>query len=230
MQVVCESCGAVVPAENIDLERMLAKCEACDHVFNCSRQLQGIGGTGDRTRGEVAMPKGMQVYRRTNGLRITRRWFGPKIIGLLIFCAVWDTFMVVWYTIAITQGIWPMALFGLIHLAVGVGLTYFAIAGLFNTTTITVMHGSIDIRHAPIPVPGKDLQADNLAQLYTKRRVSHSNNGTSITYELRAKQTDGKDIKLLGNLESEEQGLFMENRIEEFLQIQDATVAGEVER
>lgn len=48
MQIACESCGAVVPAESIDLQRNLAKCTACNHVFNCQGQLEAFLGIKDR--------------------------------------------------------------------------------------------------------------------------------------------------------------------------------------
>jgi hypothetical protein len=177
------------------------------------------------------MPKGIRLFRRANGLRILRRWFSAKVFGLLFFCLFWDGFMVVWFSIAIKQRIWPMAAFGSIHGLVGVGLTYFTLAGFLNTTTITVINGLLQIRHAPMPVPGnRQIKADSLRQLYTNRIVHHGKNGTSISYELRAQTNDGRDEKVLGNLDSENQSLFIEQEIEEFLGIKDRAVLGEVER
>jgi hypothetical protein len=80
-------------------------------------------------------------------------------------------------------------------------------------------------------VPGnKQFKADLLQQLYTKRHVSHSKNGTSINYELRVTTTDGRDEKLMGGFNKQEQALFIEQEIEKFLGIEDRPIRGEVER
>jgi hypothetical protein len=233
MQIVCPKCDATIPADNLDLGRNLAKCGVCGEVFNCAAQLDGLAspGGGDIKRGEVPLPKGLRVYRRADGLRILRRWLGPKFFGLAFFCLFWNGFMVVWFTIAITQKQWAMAAFGTVHGLVGLGVAYFTLAGFLNTTTITVVHGLLSVTSGPIRVPGnKNITADALQQLYTKRHVSHGKNGTSISYELRAQTTDGKDEKLVGGLDKQEQALFMEQQIEEFLGIEDRPIRGEVER
>ncbi len=231
MQVQCKKCNAAILPENLDLLRSLAKCDACGNLFNCAAQLDALGDDGSGTREKVPMPKGIRLFRRASGLRILRRWFGAKYFGLLFFCLFWNGFMVVWFSIAIKQRIWPMAAFGSLHALVGLGVAYFTLAGVLNTTTITVINGLLQIRHAPVPVPGnRQIKADSLRQLYTKRVVHHGKNGTSVTYELRAQTSDGRDEKLLGSLDNENQSLFIEQEIEDFLGIQDRSIPGEVER
>lgn len=231
MQVRCQKCNAAILPENLDLIRSLAKCESCGNLFNCASQLDALGDDGSGRREKVAMPKGYRLFRRANGLRILRRWLGPQFFGMLFFCLFWNGFMVVWFSIAITQRQWAMAAFGTIHALVGMGLAYYTLAGFFNTTIITVASGMLQIKHGPIPVPGnRQIKADSLRQLYTKRVVHHGKNGTSTTYELRAQTSSGKDEKLLGNLANEAQALFVEQEIEEFLGIQDRSVRDEIER
>lgn len=228
MDVHCDACGAVVPAADIDLNRNIAKCAACNNVFNCANQLDGLGKPA-RERLQVELPKGMQMFTRSNGLRIVRRWFGAKFVALTFFCLFWDGFMIAWYVMAISKRVWPMAAFGVIHAAVGIGLTYYVIAGFFNRTVITVLSGKLNIDHGPVPVPGKlSMSAEELDQLYAKRRVTHSRNGgTNVSYELHARLTSGQDRKLLGGLSKEEDALFIEQQIESFLGIEDRAVSGE---
>lgn len=232
MQVHCAKCNAVILPENLDIVRSIAKCDACGEVFSCADQLSVLTGDGGPAeRQEVPMPKGVRLFRQPHGLRIVRRWFGPKFIFLIVFCALWDGFMLTWFGIAISQKQWTMAAFGTIHGLVGVGLTYYLIAGLLNSTTITVLNGLLKIVHGPVRVPGnREIKADALQQLYTKQVVHHSKNGVSIGYELRAKTADGRDEKLLGSLDKQEQSLFIEQQIEEFLGITDRPIRGEVER
>ncbi len=225
MQIVCESCGAVVSGERIDLQRNLATCTACNQVFSCQAQLDDLAAGEFSRRPAVALPKGMQLFQRSNGLRIVRRWFSPKAVALLVFACLWDGFMVFWFGIAIRHGQWPMAAFGSLHALVGLGLSYWVAALFVNRTTVTVLHGQLEISHGPLPVPGnRCLPAQDLEQLYTRQRVSHSKNGTSISYELRASRRDGTDIKLIGGLDAEEQAAYMEQQIEAFLGIKDRRV------
>lgn len=63
--------------------------------------------------------------------------------------------MVVWFGIAFTSGALSMAAFGTIHLAVGVGLTYFLICGFMNSTHIGISFREISVSHEPLPWPGR---------------------------------------------------------------------------
>jgi len=233
MQVVCENCNAAIAAEDLDLGRNLAKCAACGNVFNCADQLAGVAGSSELAveREEVPMPKGIRVFRRGNALRIVRRWLGPKFFLLAFFCLVWNGMMVGLFAFAIIKGQWFLALIGSVHGLVGLGIAYATLAGFLNSTTVTVMDSLLQIIHGPIRVPGnKEFKADLLQQLYTKEHVSHSKNGTSISYELRAQLSDGRDEKLIGGLEKQEQALFMEQEVEKFLGIEDRAIRDEIER
>ncbi len=46
---------------------------------------------------------------------------------------------------------WIMIVFPICHVAVGVGLTYYVIAGFLNKTEILVTHDSVHVRHRPVP-------------------------------------------------------------------------------
>ena len=97
-----------------------------------------------------------------------------------------------------------------------------------NRTVVTVLSGQLEVHHEPLPAPGNvRLSVHDLEQLYTKERVSHTKNGTSISYELRANRRDGTDIKLIGGLDRQDQAAYMEQQIEAFLGIKDRRVSGE---
>lgn len=137
MQLTCKQCGAEIPADHINLDRLIAKCSVCNAVFSFAAQFGQSETSPTFNRIAVPMPKGFTVDDLGGQLKITRRWFGPKIIALAFFALFWDGFMVVWYGIALWNQIWFMALFGLLHLAVGLGITYYVLAGFVNRTFIT---------------------------------------------------------------------------------------------
>src|SRR5690606_5247899 len=90
----------------------------------------------------ATLPDWLRVGQGGGGLVFTRRWFQPVFLFLAFFCLMWDGFLVVWYGIAFaTLGTAKgpglmMFVFPLIHVAVGVGLTYYTICGFFNRTEV----------------------------------------------------------------------------------------------
>ena len=177
---------------------------------------------------ELGLPDKVELHHRGSYIEIVRKWFGWQIVFLTGFAVFWNGLLFKWYT-SIPDEVDLMAvLFPLMHVAVGVGLTYYVLAGWFNRTHIFVNHGKIAVRHRPIPWFGnKEIAASNLQQLYAKEKVSHSNSGTTVRYEVHAITHRGRDAKIVGGLESSEQALFIEQQIEKYLHIADAPVKGE---
>lgn len=253
MQIRCPRCDRVVPASDLSLGNQVARCRPCDEVFPFSKQLdEGSDEDGyedgyedddsgdevhdsralaTRPRRPVPLPRGMQARNDGKRLTLRRRWLNWGLLPIGIFTLFWDTFMVVWFTISLTSGMWPMALFGSIHGMVGLGLTYWCLLLAFESTVIEVDVGKLTVRHEPLPYAGREvLEAGRVAQLYSKRVVTRGSKSTTITFELHAVLEDGSHKKLLDGLSSSDQALWLEGEIERFLGIEDRDVAGELDR
>jgi hypothetical protein len=177
------------------------------------------------------MPAKFEVVDAGTGVQLSYRWYSPKYIGLLIFTLFWNGFMIVWHTIALSQGMLMMSLFGLLHTAVGIGVAYSTLAGFLNRTTILAELGFLTIQHHPLPWSGsKQMMTDQIDQLYCKEKVSHSKNGTNYSYEVHAALRDGGQVKLLSGLDVADQALFIEQQLERYLGIKDRSVGGELPR
>jgi hypothetical protein len=178
---------------------------------------------------DVGLPEGIDVKESYKGLEISMKWFSFKIIFLTFFAVFWNGFLVVWFTIALGSGSLLMALFPIIHVAVGIFLAYYVVAGYLNKTIITVNHAKLTIKHVPVPFFGnKDVITSDLKQLYSKEYVSRSKNGTSVSYHVHAILKNDKNIKLLSGLTSSEQALGIEKQIEKYLGIEDKSVKGAI--
>ena len=178
----------------------------------------------------VPIPEKMEIINNGFDMIIRRKWFSPKFIFLTVFVIFWDGFLVFWYSMATGMDA-PLIfkLFPLIHVAVGIGLTYYVIAGYLNNTDIIVSNSDLVIKSYPLPWIGdKTISTKNIMQLYTKEVISRGKNGTSVSYEVHGLDLNDRQIKLVKGLETKEQGLFIEHKIEEYLSIDDAPVAGEV--
>lgn len=180
---------------------------------------------------DIGLPEHISLQDHGNYLEITRRWFSWQIIFTTVFAVFWDAFLVMWYATAFSQKGAPLMalLFPLLHVAVGVGISYFALAGWVNRTRILVSREDLAIRHGPLPwLGGQELKSASLRQLYSKEVVSYSKNGRSVQYQLHAITQEGRNLKLLSGLHSSEQALYIEQQIEKYLGIRDEAVKGEI--
>lgn len=178
----------------------------------------------------LGLPEKIELNEYPDYLHITRKWFGMQVVFMTVFALFWNVFLVRFYagmdeeaTDAFTS------LFPLIHVAVGIGVSYYAIVGWFNKSNIFVSRDAIEINHKPLPWFGhKKLKSSDLKQLYTKEKVSSSRNGTTVTYELHAVLNNGTNTKLLSGLENSEQGLYIEQEIEKYLNIKNTPIKGAI--
>lgn len=232
MNVYCPQCGEKTSAEDMNLDTMAAKCRSCSALFSLGG-LVGDGGSRARhdrpVDKDVAMPKSIRVEESGDRLLIRRRWYSPMLFFFVFFCIAWDGFLIFWYKMAMAEDApWIMSVFPILHVAVGIGLTYWTIAGFVNRTDIAVDGRELQVSHTPMPWFGATrMPVDQVDQLYCKQKISHSKNGTSVTYQLFAAEKGGGKRKLLSGLTDSDQALFVERCVESYLGIRDRRVAGE---
>lgn len=236
MKLFCPDCGAAIPAANVDLATSTAKCSACDSVFAFDASAAEQRAPAGRPPGQrplLPRPAGLNVEEFGGVWTVTYRWFTPALLFLAFFCVAWDSFLVFWYSIAIKHhGPWLMVVFPVVHVAVGVGLTYTTLAGFLNTTRVAVDGQSIGIRHGPVPWVGNlSLISSEIQQLFCERTFSRGNvNGntnTTTTFALSAVMRGGAKLKLLRGFTEPDRPLFLEQEIERRLNIRPAAVVGE---
>lgn len=193
------------------------------------------GAPPPRVREAVPLPSGIRVAEKPGGgWTIERRWFGPSAIVALVFAVFW-----IWGArhVALWLGTWRgpfpysvFRLFPLVHLAIGVGVGYGALAYLLNTTRVEADRAHVSVRHGPLPWKrGVDLSPGAIAQIYCVPRLRRSGDETpSTVYDIRARLRDGRTENLLTGLLSCEQALYVEQEMEWRLGIEDRPVLGEV--
>ncbi len=179
---------------------------------------------------EVGLPEGLDVVNHGSHIEIVRKWFEWRIVAITGFALFWDGFLINWYMNVAPRADTMATYLPLVHVAVGLGVTYYAIAGWLNRTHILVGRGKVTVRHRPIPWFGNaEIDASKLKQLYAQERVIQSRRGRSTsTFEVRAVTHDGRNTTLVSSLGSEEQALSIEREIERHLGIQDIPVVGQI--
>jgi len=167
------------------------------------------------------IPEGLDANIENDSILIRRKWFSLKTIPLIFFCIAWDSFLVFWYS-TVTKSESSMDLLAIIfpigHVAVGVGLTYFCIASLFNKTDIRISPRLFSARSYPIPWIGNtELKVDELHAVVVRERTSGGYNQSSFT--VMYVDAQNKEKKLVRSLQHIEQANFIRDEISDLLNI-----------
>lgn len=232
----CPNCASPLSADDWDIASGIIKCSYCRALSTIPAAApSGNSAKGAYTeRAPVPLPPKLKVEEDALGLTIQRRWFSWIVIFLIPFCIAWNGILLAMLTgMFSTKNALPWFVYVIPvgHVAIGLGLAYFILATLFNSTRISAQSGLIRIRHGPVPWRGNlDLEASNLEQLFCKEKVSRSKNAVRYTYEVWAVTRDGTSRRILGTSLDQDQALYIEQKLEKALGIKDRSVPGEVWR
>ena len=241
----CPSCGGRT-VFSADTEILV--CEYCEnrHTFRLPNPTTGytpeaVLGTNAPPTSDSSIsrqgisqlrprPKEVTIQKQGDRLELSWRWFSWKYLPLIFFCVAWDSFLCFWYSMAFSTGSpWIMIVFPIAHVAVGVGLTYYTLAGFLNRSQVSLDRTSFSVTHGPLPWLGNlQVPITQIDQLYCKEKPGKNNSSTS--YQLSVVLKDGRKKDLLSNLDSPEIGFYLEHQVESWLNIPDRPVRGEMPR
>ncbi|MDQ8186860.1 hypothetical protein [Pelagicoccus sp. SDUM812002] len=177
------------------------------------------------------LPQNLELVVEYDAIVIRRTWKSALAYFLIVFALFWNIFMVVWTSIAISNGVWIMAAFGSIHATVGIFLIYYTIALFVNKTDIRIDTYNLSVNHYPLPWKGKlQIPVENVQQVYCKEKITRNKNNTSITYEVHCIDRNNKQKKLLSGLTDSSQAQFIEAEVEKILGVKDRPVSGEFKK
>lgn len=187
----------------------------------------------------VPIPKGVQIEEWGGDFTIRRRWASVNSVGgSAIVCLLLNGFIgYIWYSLS-DQGmpnIFKIVL--LPFMAVGLGMTYYCLACLLNSTQLCVSNNCLTVRHGPLPwisfanrapwisFANRAVPTSEIQQLRCTSKW-HSQTGSSIgrtTYQLHALQSNSPPVKLLAGLDEDQhdQVIFIKQEIEKHLGIED---------
>ena len=180
---------------------------------------------------DLPCPRGLSISETDYDLTIARKWFSGNTIVSGIAAAVWCKFSVDLAQSAVQSPRLKEAVIALSFLCVGAYLVYHTVAHLLNTTRIAVGRGLLSVRTGPIPWRGNvSIQSRDVVQVFCEEYVSKSHKARRYArnYTVYAIAQDHARIKLVKNLLSKEEALYIEERVERFLKIEDKKVKGEV--
>lgn len=229
-QLTCQNCRAKIPTKNINIQKVIAKCDSCGHVFDFEKMVK----KERKQRREILLPTYMDVLKLNSQLEIDIKWRSSMNKFLVFFAVCWNAIMFVIVISIMSSGNFFDLLPVSIHLAVGIGLIYYIIAMYFNTSKVMVNTRYLTIKHEPIKIPfykGHDIRSDDIEQVYVDEYVSsRSNKRPNYAFRVNVllKDQQYKPIVILKGFKYPEQALYVEQEVERFLRIEDRKVKGEI--
>jgi len=232
-KLVCPSCNADVPADNINVAQMLAVCPNCDTVFNFGSLSAAQKSKQKKKPRKMHPPQGFHVETTPEGFSMRWRWFTPAIIGATFFAIVWNAFLVFWYNMlgdfSMDGGfLWIFYIFPIGHIAVGIGMAYYALTGWLNTTTARVSEELLEVRSAPIPNFFGDgvMACSDIQQVYVNSRTTRN----GIVYDVVAKRYGAYEKAVVKGIRQKDFAHYIEQEVEAFLGVENQKVEGELQR
>jgi hypothetical protein len=228
MDLPCPQCQSPVPASNVNIQELAAKCDRCQTVFFFDRD----GSRPDPpARPAVELPDGMKVSRMLGELELSYSWRRHASGFLLVFGLFWNAMLIPFVLVAVSSGQYMIFLGIGLHLLVGIGLLYYILASFLNSTYITVTSFELQIEHRPLPVPMRSkrvLSARQIAQLYTSKYTSSRTNGQpNWSFAVDALLQNQSRVRLLSGLKTAGYARYLEQEIERFLNLEDRRVKEE---
>lgn len=235
MKLNCIKCAAEIPAENMNLNRMVAKCAVCNSVFGFGGEFGGRVGVRSQPF-DVPQPERVKVEERNGSLTIRLPWFTYKILFMTLVAIFWNGIMLslmggAFFSL-LTQGPSEFSIFLVMpHFWIGLAMIYYVLTGYLNETRVTVGNGRLTVRHGPLPFWGnKEVATSDILQLFTRHNFTTLRYNWGGHYELHAITGKNRREKLLSGWENPDYALFVEQEVENFLEIEDYPVRGEYGR
>ena len=227
--LTCPKCKHFISGEDINIEKTVAKCSHCHHVFGFA-----YDSTTASLVPEVIVPQGVEELKLKSELDIRLKWLQTTSKGgrwfLILFTTMWNLILLPFVVGVIISGLWGILLFLSAHLLIGLGLLWHLATVYFNQTSISVSEHGIKIRTMPLLHPlwkNKDIDTNSLKQLYVSRYVASTSNGVpNYAYALYAILNTGEKISLIRGMNRETQ-VYIERAIEDYLGIRNTKVSEE---
>jgi len=229
-QLKCPNCKELVMADNINIDKAIAKCTNCSSVFSFDHSSR----YPYRNRPEVFQPEGIEMLRLRNELDIDFKWRNAKSVSVpfIFFAVLWNVMLLPFVGVAIMSGQLAFLLGVSVHLFVGLGFLYHILTVLINTTYISIDEYDLIVEHRPlkhIANRDKNIECRDIDQIYVKKYVTgRTNDVIHHAHKVVVILNNGDELDLIAGIRNKEKALYLEQEIELFLKIKDRPVEGEV--
>ena len=224
--LACKHCGAAIPNDSIT-DGELAICNICDALNSLSTEPIVLPEKNKAKRNHSA-PTRLRIVQLPDAVEVHYRWWNRTHWGLLVFALLWN--VPVLFTIVaanVANDFSMMECFSL-FIFVGLFLIYTVVTAAVNRSRIRIEERGIDVIHRPLQTPtNRDTWIDrrSIEQVYCQQRVAYtSNDKPTHVYDVHYIAKGAGDKVLVRGLETHEEALFIEQKIESLYQIANSEV------
>lgn len=177
----------------------------------------------------IPRPPSVTVDEDGGGVTYRRRWFHKGVLGFPLYWIFTGAVAFAMYEGDVAGGGVPLV--GSLVGAFTLLMIYANVAHVTNTTTVRLGRDTLTVRHGPLPWPGKlDLPTPDIRQLFCEESTHRLRKSTYSSYGLYAVMADGRKVEVLTRLDAPDVALYLEQRLERWLRIENEPVAGELNR
>jgi hypothetical protein len=228
LQLQCPNCNKAIRYEDMNIEKLIAKCHHCHTVFGFEAQVR----QAERQRTEVLLPPGIDAASFLSELDIQINWRKTSSNSFFLFFTLfWNAIVIPFAIGAIITGNWMILLFLSVHLLIGLSFLYITLSVFLNTTYVTINSREIRVEHKPLKMPfypDRTVSIERVKQLFIDKYVQSKTNGKpNYSYGVYAHLVDENHIKLIRGLKNPDQARYIEQEMERFLNIEDKAIEGE---
>lgn len=217
----CKHCRTSILANNVDLANISAYCHRCECVFSFDTQAQHT-----TKKNTASLPKGFTISDKNDALLITyKKWqtsLSSRILSSILLLFAGIVFLFWGGTMALLTG--ALLLVG------GLFTAYILLCKLINNICINASSALLQITEGPLPDPSDkkiinhQFSVDDIDQLYCKEE-KHSNISQPI-YQVWLITQEEDYVLLVDNLLKAKHALFIEQKIEQLMNIDDRFING----
>ena len=168
------------------------------------------------------IPEGWDLRQGPEGTVLYRSWRSWAVLPLIAFTVFWDGFLAFVY-VAMFRSPHHVPLVGilfpLLHVAVGLGLTYSIFTTLFNRTEVRITSGGVRVYQGPLPMWGNQtVSRGDIADILVRNR---SGSRGSVSYSVMYVDRDRRERPLLASVSQSDQAEFIAGTIRQRLGLRE---------
>lgn len=148
MKLVCNTCGAIIQTQDVNIATDMAKCSNCDSLMRASELKEHVS-----LAELLVLPSGAKVqlqqgFNKSIELTAPKNGVTGEAVGLIIFSIFWLGFITVWTGFALFGGLTVMALFSIPFWLVGFFMVKAAINIIFESQRVTLTDKEVVIEQS----------------------------------------------------------------------------------
>lgn len=220
MALNCPNCGVAIPTENINIQKTLALCNDCGHVFNFGDSVP-IRKAKQR---KVRQPDRVVAHEDRQRLELTyRRVFDlNEKIGLIVLSLL--TVVLTFFAIMAARDATAPPPVPILFAGLAAMFGYIAAMSLFNTTSIVADEEKVTVDRGPLRFPINEnvrVNLEEVVEVYCEEtETSKSRAAMDRYYRVCARFDDDRRVALVKSL-PEDYAFYITQALAECLPLPD---------